>query len=137
LVYHKYAYKPKEKYQPQKQKFYHLEKNRIMTLVKNLEKKTLFLILPAFVFMEMGMMLYAFWGGWFKEKISSYAFVLKNYRRILKKRKKVQGLRVRDDRFLKAALWGEVRFEELKPPLLKYFANPVLHSYWFFVKRFL
>ncbi|MDP2860600.1 MAG: glycosyltransferase family 2 protein, partial [bacterium] len=58
VVYHEYKYKPEEHIQKASKKFYLLERNRIVTLLKNYSLKTLILLLPVFLFMEVGMNIY-------------------------------------------------------------------------------
>jgi len=63
------------------QKFYWLERNRLFTILKNYDSRTLILILPMMVAAEMAILPYAICKGFIKLKIRSYAelFMLRKY----------------------------------------------------------
>ncbi len=134
VVYHQYQYQPKEEYQQAQQKFYYLERNRLITLLKNYSWKTLFLLLPAIKLMEKGMIFYFLTRGWWWGKPKGYFWLLLNLPRILKKRQKVQKMRKWSDREMVKNFVGKIEFEEFDNFLLRNIANPVLGFYWRLVK---
>lgn len=137
VVYHHYKFQPKEKYQQARQKFYYLERNRLVTLIKNYSLKTLILLSPAIKFMEKGMGFYFFTRGWWWEKPKGYFWIIKNLPTILEKRKKVQKMRKFSDQEIIKDFVSKIEFREFDNFLLRNIANPVLSFYWRLVKGFI
>lgn len=135
VVYHDYKFQPEEGYQEAKRKFYLLERNRILTVFKNYSAKTLFLILPAFLFMEVGMLFYFFSRGWWTEKPQAYFWLLKNSTKIFKKRRKIRRIRKLSDREVCLDFVGKIEFREFDNILLRHVGNPFLSLYWKMMRR--
>ena len=70
VVYHKYDFAGDVR------KYYWLDRNRILAMIKNYQVSTLLLISLAFVFMECGVLLFAFQKGWFRDKLKVYQYFL-------------------------------------------------------------
>ena len=113
--------------------FYWTERNRLMFLWRCFEIKTLILIFPAWLLMDIGMLGYALVTGWFWQKVRAYGWFLKNWGKILKARKKIQRERRVRDRDLKKYLVSGVEFGGLENDVLKYIANPVMRLYWMLI----
>ena len=77
VVYHKYVFTFN------KRKFYYLERNRIILLIKNFKARTFMLIFPAFLLTEVGVLLYSLKNGLFAQKIRSYLYIIQNANRYL------------------------------------------------------
>ena len=123
IVYHRY------KFTPGRQKLYYLERNRLLVLLKIYGKGVWLRIFPIFVFMEMGLLAVAIRQGWFKEKIESYAWIIRRWRLLKSKRKSVY----RDKRHMRRILKmmsPAVTFEEIQNPILDKFVNPLLRTYY-------
>jgi GT2 family glycosyltransferase len=131
ITYHKYSFS-KESY-----KFYYLERNRLIVLLKNYNFKTLILISPAMIFFEMGMISYSLFNGFFIKKMKSYFDFLLALPRTISKRKKVQKSRKMSDKDIIKSFVARIEFEEVKNPVLDKFANPILELYWKLVRRFI
>jgi GT2 family glycosyltransferase len=137
VVYHEYKYQPKEEYQKTKQKFYYLERNRLVTILKNYSLKTLILLSPAIKFMEKGMAFYFFTRGWWWEKPKGHLWIIKNFPSILKKRKQIQKMRKLSDGEIIQDFVDKIEFQEFDNFLLRNIANPLLSYYWGVVRRFI
>ena len=135
VVYHEYKYQPEEEYQKAKQKFYYLERNRLLMMLKNYSLRSLALLLPAVLFIEVGMNFYFFTRGWWKEKTKGYFWILKSFTEVLNKRQKVQRLRQLSDEEICQNFVSKIEFKEFDNFLIKYFANPLFSFYWGVVKR--
>ena len=124
-VYHKYEFSRSIK------KYYWLDRNRIMAILKNYHWATLMLILPAFVVMEIGLIFFAYKNGWFYEKIKVYSYFLNlaNWRRIMAERKKVQELRTVPDRKIVKMFSGKIWYQEIGGKRLRV-ANALFNAYW-------
>ncbi|MBI4812018.1 glycosyltransferase family 2 protein [Candidatus Falkowbacteria bacterium] len=133
VAYHKYDFDRSI------QMLYYMERNRYLAIFIFYRLPTLFLILPAAIFMEAGMLFYSLVGGWFKTKIKIYGYFLKreSWKRILKARKESAAIRKVGDNKIADDFSGRVLFQEISNPILKYFANPILDIYWRVAKRFI
>jgi len=123
IVYHKYKFKPG------RQKLYYLERNRLLVLLKIYSKRMWLRTFPVFVFMEMGLLTVSIYQGWFREKIRSYAWIMRRCRLVKSKRKGVR----RDKKYMREILnmmSPAVTFEEIQNPILDKFVNPLLRTYY-------
>ena len=111
-------------------KFFHMEKNRLFLLAQNYKAVTLAALLPAILFTEMQVLGYSAMKGWFINKAASYVWLIKNLRFVRDNRKAVQSRRVVEDWRLMENFCGEISFEEISNPALKYITNPALKAYF-------
>ncbi|MDP2918103.1 MAG: hypothetical protein Q8N68_01230, partial [bacterium] len=120
-------------------KFYFMERNRYWVHIKNLRWPTLILIAPACLLLEIGLWFYAIVGGWWREKLRAYGYILnpKNIARLLIERKKVQKLRVVPDRVIVRMFSSQILYQEISHPLWRYVGNPLFAFYWLVVKWFI
>ncbi|MBI2459003.1 MAG: glycosyltransferase family 2 protein [Parcubacteria group bacterium] len=125
VVCHKYEFSRSVK------KYYWLDRNRIIASLKNYHWATLLLIAPAFVIMEIGLIFFAFKGGWLKEKIKVYKYFLslKNWRYLVRARKQTQELRRVKDKDIIKLFSGKIWYQEIGEARLKV-ANVIFNLYW-------
>ncbi|MFH0856856.1 MAG: glycosyltransferase family 2 protein [bacterium] len=130
VMYHKYEFSRSIT------KFYYMERNRYRILLTYFKWPTLVLNFPAFIAMECGMWLFAIKSGWAKEKFRAYAYMLnpKNLSDIFKKRRHIQKTRKLTDKEFTKNFAGEIMYQEIDNPLLRYIANPIFKIYWKIVK---
>lgn len=116
---------------------YSMERNRLRFLLEFYKIPTLLVILPAFLFFELGMAPYAILKGWFLAKLRVYLYFLnyKNLILIYKKREKIQAMRKITDKKMLEAVVGTVDFQQISNPVLKYMANPFFNFYWLIIKK--
>lgn len=133
VMYHKYEFNRSVRM------LYYMERNRYLAILHYYTIRSLFLILPALLVMEAGMLFYSVINGWIATKLRVYAYFLRpsTWRKIIRKRKMVAKLRVVRDFEVVKDFSGSVLFQEIENPALKYIANPFLKIYWAVVKRFL
>ncbi|MDO8581574.1 MAG: glycosyltransferase family 2 protein [bacterium] len=126
VVYHKYEFSRSIK------KYYFMERNRFLVLFENYSLRTLVLIAPALVVMELGLFVKAIVSGWGKEKLRAYAyfFQLSAWRMVLEKRKEKQKFFRCPERELLARFTGVIAFQDLQSSVLTYIANPIFNAYW-------
>jgi GT2 family glycosyltransferase len=134
VVYHKYEFSRSIK------KYYWLDRNRIIAMLKNYHWLTILLITPAGIIMEIGLIFFSVKNGWFKEKmrVYKYFFSLKNWRYILQARREVQKLRVVSalggkDKDIIKLFSGRIWYQEVGDGRLK-IANVIFNFYWRVVK---
>jgi len=83
-------------------KFYYLERNRWLVLLKNYSLTTITRLFPSLLLLEIIMMGFYFKKGILKEKISTYGSIMRSFNRIRKDRKKIQKTRrVSDQEIMK------------------------------------
>jgi GT2 family glycosyltransferase len=132
VVYHKYSFADDAR------KYYWLDRNRLLAIIKNYQLSTLLLISLALVIMEFGVLLFALQRGWFREKLRVYRYFLsfESWKYILAARRNSQSLRRVKDRDIVGMFGGRIWYEEIgdwKLALVNYFMN----TYWHFIKLIL
>ena len=133
IMWHKYIFQKNER---NKWKFYMLERNRLFFIFKNYQTKTIILILPIFLFMEIGILLDSIVKRYFIDKMKSYANFLKNIEKLKVNRKKIQKSRKINDREMFNQLSPTIKFEEIDNIFLK-IANLFLFMYYKLIKLFI
>jgi len=129
IVYHKYEFSRSVK------KMYWMDRNRIITIIKNYHWLTLLLIFPAFFLMEIGLVLFSFKSGWWHEKKMVWHYFLKKktWSYLLNERKKIQQLRKVNDCEIIKMFPGVIWYQEIDDWKLR-LINPVFDFYWRMVK---
>ncbi len=130
VVYHKYQFAKSIK------QYYWMDRNRIIAMIKNYHFLTLLLILPPFVIMELGLMLFSLKTGWFKEKIKVWKYFLTpaKWKYLHNARKRTQSLRKIKDRDIIGMFSGKIWYQEIDDAKLK-LINPVFNLYWKIVSK--
>jgi GT2 family glycosyltransferase len=111
-------------------KFYRSEKNRIHILFKNLECKTLVLIFPAMVLIELAQIVHALVHGWLGLKLKSYFEFPGQILQIARKRRHIQSFRKVSDKEISRLYRGTIAVSGMKNPLMDYVLSPLLSVYW-------
>lgn len=130
-VLHKYTFSKSPR------KFYFLERNRYLVLLKHLEAKSLLWLAPFLLGSEPLLLLYAAKGGWLKEKLRADWELLQpqTLGYVLRERANSKALRKISDRELVPLLSSGLEFEEVATPFIKKVANPLLGLVWERLKR--
>jgi GT2 family glycosyltransferase len=129
VVYHKFEFSRSIS------KYYWLDRNRTLAILECYEILTLILISPAFIIMELGLILFSLKNGSFKEKMKVWNYFLswKNWEYIKKARARNQGLRKVRDREIARLITGKIWYQEVDDWKLR-FINPVFNAYWRLVR---
>ena len=128
VVFHKYRFTRHAR------KYFLLERNRLVTLLKNYRAGTLLLILPALLVTEVGVCLLAVRQGWLRPKLAAYADVIRQLPRIWGKRVAIQRSRRLRDREMEPWLVGTIAFDEIDYPIVR-FGGALLSAYWSVIRR--
>jgi GT2 family glycosyltransferase len=126
IVFHKYEFSRNP------EKYYLLERNRALVLLKNLRLRNLLLLAPPLLAGEVGLAAMALRGGWFRQKARAWGHLLTPaaWRHICAGRAVQRSIRRVEDAEI-ARLWtGEVVFEGLAGPWLDRIANPAMRVVW-------
>jgi len=131
VVYHKYQFPLG------KRKYYWMDRNRILSIIKNYQLSTLLFISFAFVMMEFGLLLFSLLRGLFREKLKVYKYFtsIKNWHYIMQARRETQALRRVADKDILKIFSGRIWYEEIGGWELKVF-NLLFENYWRIVKFF-
>jgi GT2 family glycosyltransferase len=126
VIYHKYEFSRSI------QKYYWMERNRLIVWFKNLSYPTLVLLLPALIFSELGLFIISFWNGWWREKLRVYSYFRykNNWLNIFKKHSQVQALRRVSDREIINFFTNKIEFQEVMSWFTKKIANPLCRVYF-------
>lgn len=116
-------------------KYYWMDRNRVITILKNYHFLTLLLIAPAFVVMEFGLILFSLKSGWWpeKKKVWKYFLQKKNWNYILRERRQIQKNRIIKDKKIAPLITGRIWYQEIDDVKLR-LINPVFESYWRIVR---
>jgi GT2 family glycosyltransferase len=130
VVYHKYEFSRSAS------RYYWLDRNRILSIWKNYHLGTLLLVMPAFIIMELGLILFSFNSGWFKEKLRVWAYFFdpRHWQYLIRARRQTQGLRKIKDRDIVSMFSGRIWYQEIDDIKLR-LINPVFGAYWQLVKK--
>jgi GT2 family glycosyltransferase len=116
-------------------KFYWLERNRFLVLFENYEATTLFLLMPALVVFEIGVLGHAVKAGFLREKLRVYGEFLRwsTWRSLLERRRRKQRRRTVCDRRILDVMTGAIETPEITGPLLR-IANRIFAAYFGIVR---
>ena len=112
------------------QKHYLAERNRLLLVVTLFEARTLLVLLPALLLLEIGMVVAATAGGWLGPKLSGWAWIVRNRRWVAERRRAVQRSRRRRDRELVGLFATRVTAANTPLPPGTGALNAVLAAYW-------
>jgi GT2 family glycosyltransferase len=129
VLYHKYEFSRSIT------KYYWLDRNRILVMLKYYRLVTLILLLPAFVIMELGTFIFSLTSGWSKEKIKVWKYFLsaKSWHYIMVQRKTIQRQRKISDRSFTKLFSARIWYQEINDWRLK-IINPIMQIYWWLVR---
>jgi len=117
-------------------KWYWMERNRGIVMLVNYRLPTIFLILPALFGIEIATWLFAFRGGWWKEKWGASVWFLKpsSWKYLFAARKRVQKLRTRSDREILKRFVATIEHQDSRNFIVEKIANPLLRVYFSILK---
>lgn len=129
IIYHKYEFSRSI------QKYYWLDRNRIIVMLKNYHWLTLLLLIPAFIIMEIGLITFAYTSGYGKEKLKvwRYFLSLRHWQLILRKRREIQKKRIIREQKIISLITGRIWYQEVGSARLRV-ANVILGGYWQIVR---
>lgn len=129
-IYHKYEFNRSVKM------LFYMERNRYWALFTFYKIPTILLVMPAVLAMDLGMLLYSMANGWFAIKLKLYGalFSPEFWKVAGRERKIIKTFRAINDREVLDKMVGQVLFQEIENPVLKYLANPVFNLYFKLVR---
>lgn len=130
VIFHRYEFSKSIK------KFYWMERNRHLTNLVCYRWRTLLLLMPVYLVMELGTLVFALKSGWGKEKMHSWAHFLKpsTWRWIGARRRLIQRSRKKSDHEMLGFMTGMIVNQEVEQPILTHVVNPVCRIYLFLLR---
>lgn len=132
-AYHDYAFKRSIK------KFFWMERNRWLVHLSHLKWKTLLLLLPFMLLLEIPLFLFACNGGWWKEKGKVYASLMSptTWKYLVDKRRESMRLRRVSDREIVRLFTARIDHQDTNNPVVRYIGNPLLVCVWTILRAFI
>ncbi len=129
IVYHKYEFNKSIA------KYYFMDRNRLISIFKNYNFISLLFIFPALIIMELGLLLFSIFNGWFLKKIKVWLYFFNpcSWIKIIRERKKIQKNRIIKDRELLNLISSKISYQEIESFSLK-IANIFFSLYYFLFK---
>lgn len=81
-------------------KFYLIERNRLLCLLTTYQTRTLVMLAPALLLVELAMLAQAVFGRWAIAKLKGYRWLIQNASHVCRRKKQIQQGRLRSDRDL-------------------------------------
>jgi GT2 family glycosyltransferase len=128
-VWHDYDFERNDK------KRYFMERNRLAFLGTCFSARTLLLLAPLLLATELVMLLLALRQGWLRDKLAGWMWLMRNGRKLARRRRETQRGRRVHDRDLASLLTAVVDPGMLKVPMFVRALNPLLLVYWTVVRR--
>lgn len=129
IVYHKYEFSKSIS------KYYFMDRNRIITILKNYNVISLLLLFPIFFIMEIGLLFFSIFNGWFIKKIKVYLYFLnpRIWVYIYRQRIIIQRERKVKDFELAEMISGKIWYQEVDSIFLR-IGNFFLNIYYYFFR---
>ena len=112
-----------------KEKYYYLERNRPVVVLKHFGAGLLFLTAPMYLVQELGILAYALRHRFLSCKLRAYIWFIKQLPRTLRKRSVVQRTRCRSDLEFFCLLDREFRHTPMLNFATRHLLNPMLRAY--------
>lgn len=130
-AFHDYEFKRSVK------KFYWMERNRWLVHFSHLKPQTLTLILPWMILLEIPLLIFAIFGGWFNQKLLVYVNLFKPriWKYVLRKRRESSMIRTVADAEIVRLFTCNIEHQETNNPLVTKIGNPILCLVWKGIKR--
>lgn len=133
IFYHKYQFGRSM------EKFYWMERNRYGTMLIFFRRRTLLLLLPMALLMELGLWFFALKNGSARQRIAVYRYWLSvtHWQQWLAKRRRMQKIRTVSDRYLLSFSVPDISFQDasVNNPILRYIGNPIMTVYYWIVVK--
>lgn len=117
------------------QKYYYVERNRLLLVASLYEKTTLIVLAPALIALELGMLLLAARQRWLTQKVRGWIWIMRNCRWVLNHRHAVQAARSLPDCAIAPLLAGRFDARQVDMPILARPIDWLLGTYWRVAKQ--
>lgn len=131
VLYHKYEFSRSVKM------LYYMERNRYLTMAIFYPFWLRLLLVVPNLIMNLGMLAYSLLNGWFMTELKIYRYFWRfsTYRKICQERGSLKNIKKVSFGSVARDFSGQIDFQEINNPILKYIANPALNLYWSLIKK--
>lgn len=130
-IYHEYFFYTKDnEYLHQQKKWFLLERNRLLMILKNYSLKTLFILTPIIIISEIGLVIYSLKHRFFISKIKGYLSLILSLPQTLINRSIVNRSRLIPDRLTLGFMSATIEIKCLDSAFTKIIVNPILNLYY-------
>ncbi len=137
VFYHDYKFLPDENYLPAQRKFFLAERNRLLTVAKNYQLRTLLLVFPVWLGFELALVVYSFLTGYGWSKLRSYLGFCLLLPAVAESRVRLGKLRRRSDHDVTTPFATRIDFVHFSHPVLHTIVNPLLDAYWQLIRNWI
>lgn len=126
IAYHHYEFKRSVS------KFFWMERNRLLVHLSNLRWRTIILLAPWLILLEIALLFFGLKAGWIKEKLRTYPnlFSTDTRKRFWQRRKEIALLRRVGDVNIVSLFCAKIEHQETKQFLVDRIGNPLLQRLW-------
>ena len=117
------------------QKMFLSERNRLVFVLTAMEARTMLLLAPAFVAVELATLARAIAGGWWRQKLDGWVWILRNHDWVRRRRRQLQAERTVPDSELASLTATRLRAGNYSLPAFLRPFDSMLATYWWFVHR--
>lgn len=118
-------------------KFYLVERNRLLLVLTAHQRRTLLLLAPPLVALELAMLALAVTQGWAGQKLRGWLWILRHLNWVRRRRRLLQHERIVPDRQLAQQLTAEVTTTAVPLPVGTAALNAALSAWWALTRRLL
>lgn len=133
IVHHAYDF-PTDK---NKIRYFWNEKNRIYLMLKTYKFKTLVLVFPMALAMDIGQLFFTIKRGYVWQWLKAHFWFIFNLHKLIYARYKTQKLRTISDKELTKLFSSEIKYQPVSNFLLDKIGNPIMKAWWKIIKNFL
>jgi hypothetical protein len=119
------------------EKFFQLERNRVFMVASCYEARTIALLLPLLVVLEVGFLVLSVREGWWRQKLRSWWWLMRNRSAVATRRAEVQRARSVPDRDLAHLFSDDLLPANIDVPAWWPTVNRPIRWYWFLVRRWI
>ena len=109
---------------------YWSERNRLITLCKNYQLRTLIVLAPVCLSIELAMIIYSIVAGFFHKKLWSYVYVILRMPSIMASRRHIRSFRATNDKDIVRTMAARLEFDEMRTPFAFGIMNYFLSVYY-------
>ncbi|MFA4955067.1 MAG: glycosyltransferase family 2 protein [Patescibacteria group bacterium] len=108
-------------------KWYWMERNRWIVLLKNYRLATLLWLLPQLIAADLVIFIFAVFGGWWPDKLRVWGWFLKPsaWKYLVRERRKIARLRKADDKDILTLTVPTIAYQDVESTVVKILLNPI------------
>ncbi len=108
-------------------KWYWMERNRVLVVLKNFKMRTIVILLPQLIFIDIALFFFALKGGWWREKVKAWMhfFHLSTWKYIIRGRAEIARQRIVSDKDILRFCTPIIAYQEMESVFVSRIVNPI------------